>query len=189
MRAASSPTKVPRWLRAAAPRSAHLQGSESSGEVCIRTNWWSAKVCDGRFGDISPVSHRQFASPAGGRACGTPSPMGGLVFRPRLIRRCARVRAISTAYVRKFSWKSLQKKMPWPVLPAPSGPRAKKKAQTTAPARGGGRGMSVGARGVLQIALMGLITALRQRNRPKWTSRAVSRGGFFETTQTETTGF
>ena len=23
----------------------------------------SAKVCDGRFGDISPVSHRQFASP------------------------------------------------------------------------------------------------------------------------------
>ena len=57
---------------------------------------------------------------------------------------------------------------------------AEKKAQTTAPARGGGRGMSVGARGVLQTELMGLITALRQRNQPKWTSRAaVSRGGFF----------
>ena len=115
--------------------------------------------------------------------------MGGLVFRPRLIRRCARIRAISAAYVRKFYWKLLQKKMPWLVLPAPSGPRAKKKAQTTAPARGGGRGMSVGARGVLQTALMGLITALGQRNRPKWTSRAVSRGGFFATTQTQTTGF
>ena len=65
----------------------------------------------------------------------------------------------------------------------------KKKAQTTAPARGGGRGMSVGAREVLQTALMGLFTALGQRNRPKWTSRAVSRGGFFATTQTQTTGF
>ena len=66
---------------------------------------------------------------------------------------------------------------------------AEKKAQTTAPARGGGRGMSVGARGVLQTELMGLITALRQRNRPNWTSRAVSRGGFFATTQTQPTGF
>jgi len=82
-----------------------------------------------------------------------------------------------------------KKKSPWLVLPAPSGPRAEKKAQTTAPERGGGRGMSVGARGVLQTALMGLITALGQRNRPKWTSRAVSRGGFFATTQTKTTGF
>ena len=115
--------------------------------------------------------------------------MGGLVFRPRLIRRCARIRAVSAAYVRKFYWKLLQKKLPWLVLPAPSGPRAEKKAQATAPARGGGRGMSVGARGVLQTALMGLITALGQRNRPKWTSRAVSRGGFFATTQTQTTGF
>ena len=76
--------------------------------------------------------------------------MGDLVFRPRLIRRCARIRAVSAAYVRKFYWKSLQKKLPWLVLPAPSGPRAKKKAQTTtAPARGGGRGMSIGALGVL----------------------------------------
>ena len=66
---------------------------------------------------------------------------------------------------------------------------AEKKAQTTAPARGGGRDISAGARGVLQTELMGLITALRQRNRPKWTSRAVSRGGFFATTQTQTTGF
>jgi hypothetical protein len=81
------------------------------------------------------------------------------------------------------------KKKPWLVLPAPSGPRAEKKAQTTAPARGGGRGMSVGARGVLQTALMGLITALGQRNRPKWSSRAVSCGGFFATTQTQTKGF
>ena len=32
VRAASSPHEVLRWLRAAAPRSAHLQGSESSGE-------------------------------------------------------------------------------------------------------------------------------------------------------------
>ena len=64
-----------------------------------------------------------------------------------------------------------------------------KKAQTTAPEHGSGRGMSVGARGVLQTALLGLITALRQRNRPKWTSRAVSRGGFFATTQTQITGF
>ena len=46
---------------------------------------------------------------AGGRACGTPSPMEGLAFRPRLIRRCARIRAVSAAYVRKFYWKSLQK--------------------------------------------------------------------------------
>ena len=135
---------------------------------------------------VTPATPR---TPAGGRACGTPSPMGGLVFRPRLIRRCARICAVSVAYVRKFYWKSLQKKMPWLVLPAPSGPRAKKKAQTTAPERGSGRGMSVGARGVLQTALMGLITALRQRNRPKWTSRAVSRGGFFATTQTQITGF
>ena len=109
--------------------------------------------------------------------------MGGLVFRPRLIRRCARIRAVSAAYVRKFYWKLLIKKLPWLVLPAPSGPRAKKKAQTTAPARGGGRGMSVGARGVLQTALMGLITALR--NGPKWTSRADSRGDLPTTTQTE----
>ena len=36
--------------------------------------------------------------------------MGGLVFRPRLIRRCARIRAVSAAYVRKFYWKLLQKK-------------------------------------------------------------------------------
>ena len=135
---------------------------------------------------VTPATPR---TPAGGRACGTPSPMGGLVFRPRLIRRCARIRAVSAAYVRKFYWKLLIKKLPWLVLPAPSGPRAKKKAQTTAPERGSGRGMSVGARGVLQTALMGLITALGQRNRPKWTSRAVSRGGFFATTQTQTTGF
>ena len=43
--------------------------------------------------------------------------------------------------------------------------------------------------GVLKTALTGLITALRQRNRPKLASRAVSRGGFFATTQTQTTGF
>ena len=136
---------------------------------------------------VTPATPR---TPAGGRACGTPRRMAGLVFRPRLIRRCARIRAVSAAYVRKFYWKSPHKKMPWLVLPAPSGPRAKKKAQSTAPARGdGGRGMSVGVRGVLQTALMGLITALGQRNRPKWTSRAVSRGGFFATTQTKTTGF
>ena len=35
MRAASSPTEVPRWPQAAAPRSAHLQGSESSRERCL----------------------------------------------------------------------------------------------------------------------------------------------------------
>ena len=84
--------------------------------------------------------------------------MGGLVFRSRLIRWCARICAVSAAYVRKFYWKLLIKKLPWLVLPAPSGPRAKRKAQTTAPERGSGRGMSVGARGgVLQTALMGLI--------------------------------
>ena len=127
---------------------------------------------------VTPATPR---TPAGGRACGTPSPTGGLVFRPRFIRRCARICAVFAAYVRKFYWKLLIKKLPWLVLPAPSGPREKKQAQTTAPEPepGSGRGMSVGARGVLQTALMGLITALRQRNRPKWTSRAVSRGGFF----------
>ena len=76
-----------------------------------------------------------------------------------------------------FLLETATQKLPWLVLPAPSGPRAEKKAQATAPVRGGGRGMSVGARGVLQTALMGLITALGQRNRPKWTSRAVSRRG------------
>ena len=70
---------------------------------------------------VTPATPR---TPAGGRACGTPSPMGGLVFRPRLIRRCARIRAVSAAYVREFYWKSLQKKSPWLVLPAPSGPCA-----------------------------------------------------------------
>ena len=92
-----------------------------------------------------------------------------------------------------YSWirlsKSLLKNGPAVLLLSRSRPRAEKKAQTTGPARGGGRGMSVGARGVLQTVLMGLITALGQRNGPKWTSRAVSRGGFFATTQTETTGF
>ena len=40
---------------------------------------------------VTPATPR---TPAGGRACGTPSPMGGsLVFRPRLIRRCPRIRA------------------------------------------------------------------------------------------------
>ena len=57
---------------------------------------------------VTPATPR---TPAGGRACGTPSPTGGLVFRPRLIRRCARNRAISAAYVRKFYWKSLHKKV------------------------------------------------------------------------------
>ena len=56
---------------------------------------------------VTPATPR---TPAGGRACGTPSPMGGLVFRPRLIRRCARIRAVSAAYVRKFYWKLLIKK-------------------------------------------------------------------------------
>ena len=101
---------------------------------------------------VTPATPR---TPAGGRACGTPSPMGSFIFRPRLIHRCARIRAISAAYVRKFYWKSLQKKIPWLVLPAPSGPRAKKKAQTTAPERGSGRGISIGARGVLQTATNG----------------------------------
>ena len=135
---------------------------------------------------VTPATPR---TPAGGRARGTPSPSGGLVFRPRLIRRCARIRAISAAYVRKFYWKSLQKKCPGWCFRRRADRTRKKKAQTTAPERGSGRGMSVGARRVLQTALMGLITALRQRNRPKWTSRAVSRGGFFTTTQTQTTGF
>ena len=81
---------------------------------------------------VTPATPR---TPAGGRACGTPSPMGGLLFRPRLVRRCARIRATSAAYVRKFYWKLPHKNLPWLVLPAPSGPRAKKKAQTTAPAR------------------------------------------------------
>ena len=54
--ASSSPHEVIRWLdgseqlRAAAPRSEHLPGSESPGEVCIRTNWLERKVCDGWFG-------------------------------------------------------------------------------------------------------------------------------------------
>ena len=73
---------------------------------------------------VTPATPR---TPAGGRVCGTPSPMGGLVFRPRLVRRCARIRAVSAAHVRKFYWKLLIKKLPWLVLPAPSGPRAKKK--------------------------------------------------------------
>ena len=58
---------------------------------------------------VTPATPR---TPAGGRACGTPSPTGGLLFRPRLIRRCARIRAVSAAYVRKFYWKLLLKKLP-----------------------------------------------------------------------------
>ena len=73
---------------------------------------------------VTPATPR---TPAGGRACGTPSPVGGLAFRPRLIRRCARIRAVSAAFVRKFYLKSPQTKCPALVLPAPSGPHAKKK--------------------------------------------------------------
>ena len=58
---------------------------------------------------VTPATPR---APAGGRACGTPSSLGGLVFRPRMIRRCARIRAVSAAYVRKFYWKSLQNNCP-----------------------------------------------------------------------------
>ena len=63
VRAASTPHEVLRWTRtvAAAPRSAHLQGSESSGEVRIRTNWLERKACGGCFGGIS---WRRIAEPA-----------------------------------------------------------------------------------------------------------------------------
>ena len=69
MRAASSPHEVLRWLRAAAPRSAHLQGSESSGEVRNRSPETSGSESLAFLQEImavcyiSPVSHRQFASP------------------------------------------------------------------------------------------------------------------------------
>ena len=135
---------------------------------------------------VTPATPR---TPAGGRACGKPSPIGGLAIQPRLIRWCAQIHAISAAFIRGFDWKLLLKNGPAVLLLSRSRPRAKKKAQTTAPARGGGRGMSVGARGVLQTALMVLITALGQRNGPKWTSRAVSRADLPTTTQTESTGF
>ena len=56
---------------------------------------------------VTPATPR---TPAGGRACGTSSPMGGcLIFRPCLIRQCPRIRAIFAAYVRNFYWKSPQK--------------------------------------------------------------------------------
>ena len=70
VRAASSPHEVLRWLRAAAPRSAHLQGSESSGEeVRNRSPETSGSESSAFLQEIlavcyiSPVSHRQFASP------------------------------------------------------------------------------------------------------------------------------
>ena len=56
-------------LRAAAPRSAHLQGSESSGEVRNRSPETSGSESSAFLQGIlalcyiSPVSHRQFASP------------------------------------------------------------------------------------------------------------------------------
>ena len=61
--------EVLRWLRAAAPRSAHLQGSESSGEVRNRRPETSGSESSAFLQEslevcyISPVSHRQFASP------------------------------------------------------------------------------------------------------------------------------
>ena len=63
------PHEVLRWLRAAAPRSAHLQGSESSGEVRNRRPETSGSESSAFLQEsladcyISPVSHRQFASP------------------------------------------------------------------------------------------------------------------------------
>ena len=135
---------------------------------------------------VTPATPR---TPAGGRACGTPSPTGGLVFRSRLVRQFARIRAVSAAYVRKFYWKLLIKKI---ALAGASGAERTAREKTGADHRPRARqwpGYVRRARGVLQTALMGLITALRQRNRPKWTSRTVSRGGFFVTTQTQTTGF
>ena len=45
---------------------------------------------------VTPATPR---TPVGDRACGTPRRMGGLVFRPRLIRRCPRICAIFAAYV------------------------------------------------------------------------------------------
>ena len=103
--------------------------------------------------------------------------MGGLAIRPRWVRGCARIPAIPAAFSREFDLKLLLKQNgPAVLLPAAvarlsrSRPRAKKKgAQTTALARGGGRDMSIGARGVLQAALMGLIL------RP-WDSK-ISRNG------------
>ena len=53
---------------------------------------------------VTPVTPR---TPAGGRACGKPSPMGDLAIRPRWIRWCARIRAISAAFIRGFDWKLL----------------------------------------------------------------------------------
>ena len=68
-------------------------------------------------------------TPAGGRACGTPSPMGDSVFRPRFIRAGAGAlgfeRFPPLTSVNFTGSRFL--KMPWLVLPAPSGPRAKKK--------------------------------------------------------------
>ena len=135
---------------------------------------------------VTPATPR---TPAGGRACGTPSPMGDLVFRPRLICRCARNRAISAAYIRKFYWKLLQKRI---ALAGASGAERTAREKKGADHRPSARRWSGYVRrgtGGASNALMGLITALRQRNRPKWTSRAVSRGGFFAMTQTQTTGF
>ena len=58
---------------------------------------------------VTPATPR---TPAGGRACGTPSPIGSLVFFLRLIRRCARICAVFAAHVRKLYWQLLQQKMP-----------------------------------------------------------------------------
>ena len=138
---------------------------------------------------VTPEAPR---TPAGGRACGKPSLIEDLAIRLCRIRWCARICAASTAYVRKFYWKSLPGyktiALCWYFRRRVD--RARKKRRRPSPQRAAVAGVCPsGHDGVLQTALMGLITALRKRNRPKWTSRAVSRGGFFATTQTQTTGF
>ena len=78
--------------------------TELSGGSSFCLNFMHERYCLVFSAIATPATPR---TPAGGRACGTPSPMGGLLFRPRLIRRCARIRAVSAAFVRKFYWKSL----------------------------------------------------------------------------------
>ena len=123
-------------------------------------------------------------------ACWKPTPMGGLVIRPRWIRLCARIRAISAAFIRRgFDWKLLLKNGPAVLLLSRSRPRVKKGADHRPSARRWPGYIRWGTESA-QTALMGLITALGQKNKPKWASRAVvSRGDLPTTTQTETTGF
>ena len=85
-------------------------------------------------------------------ACGKPTSMGGLAIRPRWIRLCARIRAISAAFIRRgFDWKLLLKKRPHGAA-AVAEQTAKKKRRRPPPQRAAVAGIyPSGHGGVLKL--------------------------------------